>query len=360
MDSPRNRMTRKVAALLVAGFVGYTAVLLTDHHLLRVSLIEVRETTDTALLYKPPALLPPVFRFERPDLLVALGSPLPPSVTASGGDMGRVIHALELFGNYFGADGVKFCPITESPADIIRQLAVNRCRGFCSNDVISFVAMIQKEGYFARHVIMAANDGLGGSGHSVAEIWLPDQGRWIMVDVQNVAHVTDSTGRTLSVAELREHLLRTRGDNLTVLQHDRGYLQPAANGRLLRFFQDRIRDVHYITGNGLFTANETSLVRRGVSAAEQLVSPLGYRAMNLPRFVGRILQTSVRYRLMDDLNAATYNPQAWLSFYRVLLGLFLAGITTLSGHWLIRRYRKQRGTTVKADESTYVPRSERV
>ncbi|MBL7127382.1 MAG: hypothetical protein ISS16_00175 [Ignavibacteria bacterium] len=45
-------------------------------------------------------------------------------------------------------------------------------RGSCYNDAILLSTLMQKESYFVRIIGLNGNDGLGGTGHNIVEVWI--------------------------------------------------------------------------------------------------------------------------------------------------------------------------------------------
>ena len=53
--------------------------------------------------------------------------------------------------------------------------------------------------------------------HVVNEVWLPETGRWVMIDTDMKRYVTDRKGNLLSLAEIREHFIN---DKKVVVYHN--------------------------------------------------------------------------------------------------------------------------------------------
>lgn len=78
---------------------------------------------------------------------------------------------------------------------ILRDIRSGFTGGFCAQYCFVLVQAIQSFGVPARLVTI--------TGHEVAEAWLPDEGRWVMLDPSYRLQVTDLRDRTLNALEIR-------------------------------------------------------------------------------------------------------------------------------------------------------------
>jgi hypothetical protein len=85
--------------------------------------------------------------------------------------------------------------------------------GYCADYARVFLAFAHAAGLFARQWAFSF-DGFGGHGHVFNEVYDPQRGQWVFLDVYNNFHVTEATGRPLSALELRALLAAGRPPRL--------------------------------------------------------------------------------------------------------------------------------------------------
>ena len=62
-------------------------------------------------------------------------------------------------------------------------------------------------GLDARYVTCLPEDENDNDCHVVNEVWLPELGKWAVIDTDMNHYVTDQNGVQLSLKEIREHLI---------------------------------------------------------------------------------------------------------------------------------------------------------
>ena len=72
-------------------------------------------------------------------------------------------------------------------------------------------------GIKARYITCLPYDRNDNDCHVVNEVWLPEIGKWVMIDTDTKSYVTDKKGNMLSLAEIREHFIN---DKKVVVYHD--------------------------------------------------------------------------------------------------------------------------------------------
>lgn len=311
-------------------FVVYNLYLLTDHHRIRVNLVNVRETPDPGFLAHPPDQLGTALRLEAPSALTDLHVPGVPPLQSTAPPSER---ALEIFRGmvalFAGTGADKRCWNAESPQLIADNLLTTKCRGFCADYAILLAAMAQQAGIPARRVVMEGSDGLGGSAHVVTELWLEDLGQWVMMDLSYFAMLQDRNGNYLSTVEARRMLLGGERDQVKVQRFFMGGNELPDSDDLLDYYTQRINDLQYPTRSNFLTEHKLSWFRRAISSAEQFMARWGPVSMSLPRFAGRLIVTSSRFRVVDQLNPESYAPRWWFLGYRVWLGILALGLLLL-------------------------------
>jgi hypothetical protein len=81
-------------------------------------------------------------------------------------------------------------------ATTLSEIRAGRTGGFCAQYAFVLVQALQSFGRPARVVTII--------GHEVVETWLPDQGRWTMLDPFFEMQVVNAHGRSLSAVEIRD------------------------------------------------------------------------------------------------------------------------------------------------------------
>ena len=77
--------------------------------------------------------------------------------------------------------------------------------------------LLTAAGIKARYITCLPYDRNDNDCHVVNEVWLPETGKWVMIDTDMKRYVTDRKGNLLSLAEIREHFIN---DKKVVVYHD--------------------------------------------------------------------------------------------------------------------------------------------
>ena len=77
--------------------------------------------------------------------------------------------------------------------------------------------LLTAAGIKARYITCLPYDRNDNDCHVVNEVWLPEIGKWVMIDTDMKSYVTDRKGNMLSLAEIREHFIN---DKKVVVYHD--------------------------------------------------------------------------------------------------------------------------------------------
>ena len=77
--------------------------------------------------------------------------------------------------------------------------------------------LLTAAGIKARYITCLPYDRNDNDCHVVNEVWLPEIGKWVMIDTDMKRYVTDKKGNLLSLAEVREHFIN---DEEVVVYHD--------------------------------------------------------------------------------------------------------------------------------------------
>jgi hypothetical protein len=77
--------------------------------------------------------------------------------------------------------------------------------------------LLTAAGIKARYITCLPQDKNDNDCHVVNEVWLPEIGKWVMLDTDTKSYVTDRKGNLLSLAEIREHFIN---DKKVVVYHN--------------------------------------------------------------------------------------------------------------------------------------------
>ena len=77
--------------------------------------------------------------------------------------------------------------------------------------------LLTAAGIKARYITCLPYDKNDNDCHVVNEVWLPEIGKWVMIDTDMKRYVTDKKGNMLSLAEIREHFIN---DKKVVVHHN--------------------------------------------------------------------------------------------------------------------------------------------
>ena len=77
--------------------------------------------------------------------------------------------------------------------------------------------LLTSAGIKARYITCLPYDRNDNDCHVVNEVWLPETGKWVMIDTDMKRYVTDRKGNLLSLAEIRKHFIN---DKKVVVHHD--------------------------------------------------------------------------------------------------------------------------------------------
>lgn len=70
--------------------------------------------------------------------------------------------------------------------------------------------LLTAAGIKARYITCLPYDRNDNDCHVVNEVWLPETGKWVMIDTDKKRYMTDRKGNLLSLAEIREHFINDK------------------------------------------------------------------------------------------------------------------------------------------------------
>lgn len=192
--------------------------------------------------------------------------------------------------------------------------------GYCADFVKVFLVLAHAAGITARQWSFSF-DGFGGHGHTVAEIFDRERGRWLLLDVFNNFHIVDAaSGEPLGALEYRD-----------ALQGRRGLAQRRMNGpgrpgfvhehKAVEYYLRGVDQWYLTWGNAVSSRYAHPLVRR----AGRLSRVLGDLAANV---IGA--QPHIRIYETADNALAVRRIFALRSRLRLLLAVALLLVLTLA------------------------------
>ena len=165
--------TSKKIRLLLLVFVltsFYMGSIFFDKHKLRSSLIKTVEINSEEISQADSI----VHFFEDVTYLKKFKAFIP-TVLINNSDQTTTINILQFLGKHYCVNQTSYQSLTpEYPELILNDLQINKTRGSCYNDAILFNTILQAVNIKSRLVSFNENDGLGGSGHTLSEVYFSE------------------------------------------------------------------------------------------------------------------------------------------------------------------------------------------
>jgi hypothetical protein len=190
--------------------------------------------------------------------------------------------------------------------------------GYCADFVKVYLALAHAAGLLARQWAFSF-DGFGGHGHTFAEVFDRQRGKWLFVDVHNNFHAERaSTGEPLSAFEFRA-LLLAGSDDLRLAPNGPGRPGFVHVHKALDYYRRGLAEWYLWWGNAVFSDD---------------ANPLGRWAARLSGGLGRLasilLGTQPRIRVLHtDDNAAQIESLATLRRHARLAIVLLVALVGL-------------------------------
>ncbi len=256
--------------------------------------------------------------YEKPAVLRSVNVPLPHAEGSVEESIPEILAFIDSF--YFSRCKNVSVYVPGRPSSIARYCLESGIRGTCYNDAILLNFILQKAGFRARNVVLDFKDGYGGSGHAVVEVWIPEKGKWILLDAQNLSVFRDSlTGELLSAFEVRKRLLSGDSAGVVVAQYGRNYLYPAEE--LEGYYAKRMPLMVLIRNSNFESVYAENSI---MQALERLEVACGKPCFLGARFLRMLLVGEERVVYMDE-----NTPQVNFHLWRNIL-LFLSGGVVVS------------------------------
>jgi hypothetical protein len=201
--------------------------------------------------------------------------------------------------------------------------------GYCGDFVKVFLGLAHAAGLVARQWAFSF-DGFGGHGHTFAEVFDRQRGKWLFIDVHNNFHVVrPSTGEPLSALEFRERLLAGSDDDLRLTPNGPGRPGFVHVHKALEYYRHGLPEWYLWWGNAVFAEDASPLARW----AARLSGALGRLASILlglqPRI--RVLQTRDNAPQIESLVALRNHARVAIVLLVALTGVLLAQLWRSAG-----------------------------
>jgi hypothetical protein len=334
MRFPATTILLTVFSVVTAYFVG----LLFTAHPIRASLVRVIEVSPE-VLSRSPYNLEEFMRFEDPKLLTRFTSALPQDLYHVGGESPDQVMRW-LSESYQQGAVSKKTWLPESPERMFETLASEGIRGSCYNESIMLGTFVQSAGGKARYVSFNSSDGLGGSGHTVTEIWNPDFKKWILFDQQQVARFYDrSTKVPFSAMEIRERVLTmSKDDFLRAVEIKQGSGFIVSKENIWDLYQSSNEII--ILGSADYSSrNQKYVMNKMADWIESSLAPFG-RVMLVGRFFRAIFGEQPRLRIVDEFTPDLSYTGWYYGFRVAFVAWFMLGFSLVYVFVLAIKQRK--------------------
>jgi hypothetical protein len=276
--------------------------------------------------WKPPAI-PPDFRLE--------SHPAPPLFEKAVAELGArdVADAWEralLLAGHLSVHARDLGAIQSDLHTTYRRIMNGY--GYCADFCRVYLGLASAAGLLARQWSFSF-DGFGGHGHVVVEVFDPQRGKWLFLDVYNNFHAVDAnSGEVLDALEFRDYVLGTRA-NVEWRANGAGRMGFKTQEGALRYYRRGVGEWYLWWGNDVFSVESRAPVR----LLSRLSGPLGQAAATLTGAMPRIraLVTEENAQVVTDLLATGRRTRR---LGKLLAGLFLVLSVSVVAPPLVRRW----------------------
>jgi hypothetical protein len=350
----RNRVHLTVFILMTCCVV-YFMTLLSYHHPLRASLSKVYIVSDSAFFTIPLTASNSKLRFEDVNCVTVFREEIPDTLVKDQWTSAKNVMAW--IGNGYTYDGiVQNLSVPESADDILSYKLNFNQRGSCYNDAILLSTYLQSLSIPVRLIELGSNDGLGGNGHNVIEMWSDEFKKWIVMDQQNVAWFSyRSNNIPLSAIEMHHDLFHydsTDFNKRIEIHQQPGFYVDSAS--IYKYYRTVYQELLIVANGDFYTAKNTLLARRISNLIERQEPYIGKKAV----LIGRLFRSMfgdpfVRYKYQDDLSS-DYNYDSWFYMFRFVSYLFIGGIIYFVFITIRFRFRRHRARAAQATKTAVV------
>lgn len=330
---------RFLSALVWLTCSAYLCLLLLSDHALRASIIRVVEVPAEFMERAPEELAGTIY-FEN-DLWL---SPFRRSLMSGlpAGSRPDPDQVMQWISSQYPLDTNARTWVADSPGRLFRDLPHRSKRGSCFNDSIYLSTFAQSVGWKARVVNFEGADGMGGSSHTVTEVWMPAHRKWVLFDQQQVAHFEDSaTGVPLSAAEVRRRVLTSSETDFwqsTRLVQGSGFLLTPKS--IWKQYQRASEIIYQGFANHASRGHE-SRVHGALDWLEARLEPYG-KLVLATRLLRSLLAGVQRERVVDELSPDLHYAGWYFGFRAVLTLWFASLIAWVLSTLMVRRSRSTR------------------
>jgi len=286
-----------------------------DHHATRAALFTVIETGDRNDFLWEPHDPPNWYRSDPMILYRALRAEAQDAIRGAPAEVAEY-QALMDYTRGLGGEGE--CIDADSILHI-RDALKEGLRGNCAHYSWLLMGYLRSIGKEARVVGLDADDGLGGNGHAVVEVWLESPGKWMVLDVFNNA-IFALEGVPLSLMEIRDLMMQRQAREIQVHQRKPFGI---AKLELLDYYRRHIRNISLDGAGNLISRYQN---RYGILSAMERLLDLMPRSPR--RAISNLLgKGDLRVHYLDA-RAIPYHPRRHRALLWWLTALGLGIVTT--------------------------------
>ncbi len=314
-------------------------------HPLRASFVKVAEERPD-ILTLPPSKLESTIRFEDMPLLSGFKTRL--QGVQHDPQYFNPVGIMQWIGAAYDEKVInRKTWLPESPARLIENLELRGLRGSCYNDAILFSTFAQAAGRKVRYVSFNSSDGLGGRGHTMAEVWMEEYGKWVLFDQQQVAIFLDAEKSVpMSAYEVRLRVLTQSKEQFNhgvQIMQGRGFRVPKQN--IWGLYQSS-NEMHIFGSADYFTRIQRHTANRIADWLEASFEPYG-KAILIGRLFRSLFGEMPRLRIVDEYSPPLHYA-SWYYAFRICVVLWLVSILVIVSIYIKNQEPGQKGTTVRA------------
>ncbi len=346
---------KKIALVTFFLSTAYLICLSFTTHALRASFVKIVDVSPDFLLL-PPSDIENIIHFEDRSILSGLNIYL----DDARHDLRRFtpVEIMQWIGSvYHEKTKSNKTWMPESPAREIESLVIRGERGSCYNDSILFGTIAQAMGSKVRYVTFNSSDGLGGRGHTVAEVWMEEYGKWILFDQQQVAIFLNASDKLpMSAYEVRKKVLtssKTQFNHDVVIIQGTGFRIPKEN--IWNLYQTS-NSMHILGSADYFTRIQRNTANKFADWLEAGLEPYG-RTLLIGRFFRAFFGEVPRLRVVDEFSPGL-GYAFWYYAFRISLLLWLASLLIIVSVFIKNQFGKaqQQSRSLSVPTSTLLDR----
>ncbi len=215
----RNIKKKIIVLILILILVNLAIIvmLFRSHSFVRFAIWNIIESDNNDDFYWEPKDAPEYFCFEENNnkLDVFRNEIIPRVLDIKTGQLNKVLLVAQYIRELGEDASTRDLFIWDSPEGMLRQIKEGKRGAHCLHYSIIFSTYLSSLGINSRLWALEGPDGPGGASHTVTEIYLDDDKKWILIDPFRGIYFT-LRGKYLSVLALRERLLNNQTRDIEI------------------------------------------------------------------------------------------------------------------------------------------------